>query len=79
MNRGEPYVICDIDGTPVTPAEAKAIIAERYVVSEEVRRRRRSRRTAKRVGRAPQQVLEARDLKSDARRRQTRHPSPSLP
>jgi len=79
MNRGEPYVICDVDGTPVTPAKAKAIIAERYLVSEEVRRRRRSRRNTKKEGRAPHQVLEARELKSDARRRQTRQPSPSLP
>jgi hypothetical protein len=24
-----PYMICDVDGTPVTPAQAKAIIAGR--------------------------------------------------
>jgi transposase len=51
MDRGLPHVICDLDGTPVTPAQAKAIIAERYTVPEEVRRRRRSRK-----GKAPQQV-----------------------
>jgi hypothetical protein len=28
MQRNEPYVIRDVDGTPVTPAEAKAIIAD---------------------------------------------------
>lgn len=57
MSRGEPYVICDLDGTPVSPQEAKAIIAERYTVPEEVRRRRRTRKMTKRVGRVPQQVL----------------------
>ena len=30
MRRGTPYVLRDIDGTVVTPAEAKTIIAERY-------------------------------------------------
>ena len=29
MDRGTPYVVCDTDGTPVTPAQAKQIIAER--------------------------------------------------
>ena len=53
MDRRMPYVVCDIDGTPVTPAEAKAIIAERFTVTEEVRRRRRSRK----AGKAPHQVL----------------------
>jgi hypothetical protein len=39
-----PYVICDTDGTPVTAEQAKAIIAERFTVPEQVRRRRRSRK-----------------------------------
>ena len=51
MDRGLPYVLCDTDGTPVTPAQAKAIIAEQWTVPEEVRRRRRSKK-----GKAPQQV-----------------------
>ena len=51
MDRGMPYVTCDTDGTPVTPQQAKAIIAEQWTVPEEVRRRRRSRK-----GKAPQQV-----------------------
>jgi hypothetical protein len=54
MDRGMPYVICDTDGTPVTPEQAKQIIAERYTVPEQVRRQRRSRKAA---GKAPQQVL----------------------
>ena len=50
-------VLRDVDGTPVTRAEARAIILERYVVSQDVRRRRRSRNG--RAGKAPHQVLEA--------------------
>jgi transposase len=44
LNRGTPYVICDTDGTPVTPEQAKAILTQRWTVPEEVRRRRRSRK-----------------------------------
>ena len=51
MNRGTPYVLCDTDGTPVTPAKAKAIIADHWTVPEQVRQRRRSKK-----GKAPQQV-----------------------
>jgi hypothetical protein len=32
MNRQMPYVICDIDGTPVTPEQAKQIIAQNYTI-----------------------------------------------
>ena len=54
MRRGTPYVICDTDGQPVTPEQAKAIIAERWTVPPEIRARRRSKKT----GKAPQKVLE---------------------
>lgn len=57
MARRQPYVIRDIDGTPVTIAEAKAIIAERYSVPAQVRARTSAR--LKKTGRAPQQVLAA--------------------
>jgi hypothetical protein len=50
MTRGMPYVICDTDGRPVTPDEAKAIIAEHWTVPTDVRARRRS----KKPGKAPQ-------------------------
>jgi transposase len=70
MDRGMPYVICDIDGTPVTPEQAKAIIAQRWTVPEEVRRRRRSRKTR---GKAPQQVLEGHVSGAQGA---TRRPSP---
>lgn len=69
MDRGMPYVICDTDGTPVTPQQAKAIIAERWTVSEEVRRRRRSNK-----GKAPQQVLQGHVHGAQSA---TRRPSPS--
>ncbi|MDI1466424.1 IS110 family transposase, partial [Catellatospora sp. KI3] len=64
LHRRMPYVICDTDGTPVTPAEAKKIIAERWTVPADVRARRRSRKTQ--VGKAPQQV-HAGHARSDAR------------
>jgi transposase len=54
MRRGTPYVICDTDSRPVTPAQAKAIIAERWTVPPEIRARRRSKKT----GKAPQKVPE---------------------
>jgi transposase len=54
MDRGMPYVVCDTEGQPVTPEQAKAIIAERFTVTDEVRRRRRSRKQA---GKVPQKVL----------------------
>ena len=51
LNRGTPYVICDTNGSPVTAAEAKQIIAAKWTVTEDVRKRRRSRKIA---GKAPQ-------------------------
>jgi transposase len=69
MDRGLPYVLCDTDGTPVTPTQAKAIIAERWTVPEEVRRRRRHKK-----GKAPQQVLQGH---VHGARSATRRPSPS--
>ena len=71
MDRGTPYLICDIDGTPVTAQQAKAIIAERWTVPEEVRRRRRSRKAK---GKVPQQVLAGHVTGA---RSATRRPSPS--
>jgi transposase len=56
MARGEPYVICDLAGRPVTPEQAKRLIAERFTVPAEVRRRRRS---TKQAGKAPHKALKA--------------------
>ena len=53
MRRGTPYVICDTNDQPVTPDQAKAIIAGRWIVPPEIRARRRSKKT----GKAPQKVL----------------------
>ena len=75
MARGMPYVICDVDGTPVTPDEAKAIIAERYTVPADVRARRRSKKHP-RAGKAPHQVLTGHGHDSCARSAVTRRPSP---
>jgi transposase len=55
MTRQMPYVICDTDGRTVELDEAKAIIAQHWTVTPEVRARRRS----KKAGKAPQQVLKA--------------------
>jgi transposase len=52
MHRQMPYVICDTDGRPVDPDEAKTIIAQHWTVTAEVRARRRS----KKAGKAPQKV-----------------------
>ena len=56
MARGEPYVVCDLQGRPVTPEQAKRLITERFTVTAEVRRRRRS---SKKAGKAPHMALEA--------------------
>ncbi len=39
LRSDQPYELRDVDGTPVTWQEAQAIIAKRYTVPEEVRRR----------------------------------------
>lgn len=39
---GRPYELRDVDGTPVTPEQARAIIAERYAIPAEVRRRHKT-------------------------------------
>ena len=74
MRRRMPYVICDVDGTPVTPEQAKQIITKHWTVTEEIRRRRRS--SKRKAGKAPQQVLTGHDQK-DARSVRTRRPSPN--
>jgi transposase len=61
MTRGMPYVICDTDGRPVTPTEAKQIIAEHWTVPPEVRARRRS----KKAGKAPQTTRAGRHARGD--------------
>jgi hypothetical protein len=55
LARGEPYRICDLDGRPVTPEQAKRLIAKSFTVTPEVRRRRSSTKT----GKAPHTALKA--------------------
>jgi hypothetical protein len=74
LRRGTPYVLRDIDGTEVTVAEGTAIVLERYQAPEDVRRRRRTNKTA---GKAPQ-VLSAR-VKSASRRGDKRGDLPQSP
>jgi len=71
LHRGTPYVICDNNGNPVTPAEAKQIIAERWTVPEDVRKRRRSRKIA---GKAPQLALTRPDTRGDLPRPRSSRP-----
>jgi hypothetical protein len=53
LQRGAPCQLRDTDGTPVTPEQARQIIAANWTVPEDVRKRRRSRKT---TGRTPQQA-----------------------
>jgi hypothetical protein len=69
---GMPCVVCDTDGTPGRPCQAKAIITERWTVPVEVRARRRNRKhparpAAAQAGKAPQQVFNGHG-RSDTRR-----------
>ena len=50
--RGTPYQIRDIDGTPLTAAQGRAVIAGRYRVSDELRARRRTSHTKTGTSRA---------------------------
>jgi hypothetical protein len=49
-------VVCDLHGHPVTPEQAKRLIADHCTVPAEVRRRRRSTNKA---GKAPHMALKA--------------------
>ena len=46
LNRGEPYQLQDVDGTPVTRAHAKQLARTSYAVPPEVRARARARSAA---------------------------------
>jgi len=71
LARATPHELRDTDGRPVSREEATAIITERWMVPEEVRRRRRS----KKVGKAPHQVLSG-QVQASARGAAARRPSP---
>ena len=71
LSRGTPYVICDNNGNPVTPAEAAKIIADKWTVPEDIRKRRRSRKIA---GKAPQPALTRPDTRGDLPRPRSSRP-----
>lgn len=52
--RGTPYQMRDVDGTAISLREGRDIVAAHWTVPEEVRRRRRSKKSK---GKVPQQVL----------------------
>ena len=64
LREDRPYELRDVDGRPVTPQEALAIIAERYTVPDAVRKRN-SRRARKK--RAEQRAERKRKRKSRSR------------
>lgn len=51
LKEDRPYELREVDGTPVTRKQARAIIAERYTVPQEVRRRNNSRARKERAER----------------------------
>jgi len=51
LTEDRPYELRDVDGTPVTPAEARAIIQARYTVPAEVRQRNNRRARQERAER----------------------------
>jgi hypothetical protein len=71
LSRGTPYVICDNNGTPVTTEQARQIIAQKWTVPEEVRKRRRSRTMA---GKAPQAAVTRPDKRGDLPRPRSSRP-----
>ncbi len=46
LARGEPYQLRDLDGKAITERAAKALIAERFTVGEDVRGRARAHSAA---------------------------------
>jgi transposase len=71
---GTPYVIRDLDGTALTTAQGRAIVTERYTISNEVRQQRRTtnpdRRTSRRT-KESQSAPSTGPSKSHARRHDT--------
>jgi hypothetical protein len=75
MARGEPYVICDLQGRPVPPEQARRLIAEHFTVTTEVRPRRRS---TKKAGKVPHTALEAQVWSQREAGHEATFPTPSL-
>ncbi len=60
LTEDRPYELRDVDGTPVTHRQARAIIAERYTVPEEVRQRNTHRARRERAERRMERKEERR-------------------
>jgi len=58
LKEDRPYELRDVDGTPVTVERARAIIAERYTVSKEVRQRNNQRTRRERAERRAERKAE---------------------
>ncbi len=58
LRTDQPYELRDVDGRPVSVAEARAIILERYQVSAEVRRRTTRRQRQHRQDQRAEQSYE---------------------
>ena len=65
-----PYQLRDVDGRPVTPTEARQIIAERYTVPDHVRQARTTTGTGRRSKESPRAPSTG-PFKPDARRPRT--------
>jgi transposase len=52
---GTPYQIRDTDGTPLTPAQGRAIVAARYRVRDDIRAQRRTSHVSTKAGRRHQE------------------------
>jgi transposase len=72
LHRGQPYQLRDTDGTPIDPATARQIVTEQFTVPDDTRQQRRSK---KKGGRAPHQVLEGHASGQRSKRDNTRRPS----
>lgn len=58
LKEDRPYELRDVDGTPVTVERARAIIAERYTVSKEIRQRNNQRTRRERMERRAERKAE---------------------
>jgi len=65
LKEDRSYELRDVDGTPVTREQARAIIAERYTVPEEVRKRNNRRARKERAERR----MERKQKQRESRRR----------
>lgn len=67
LTENRPYELRDVEGNPVTPQQARAIIAERYTVPEEVRRRNTRYARRERAERRAERKKERRNRSSQTR------------